>query len=61
MNDPFGAAPLAWERLLEAGEIDERLVTTSVEASRPPSIVDVPRSLAPALIEALSRAGITHL
>ena len=28
------APPLAWERLLEAGEIDERLVLTSAEEAR---------------------------
>ena len=61
ISDPFAAAPLAWERLLEAGETDERLVTTSVEASRPPSTVALPRSLSPSLIEALSRGAISEL
>ena len=40
------APPLAWERLLEAGERDERLVTTSVEDGRIPRTVEAPAGLA---------------
>ena len=61
MSDPFAAAPLAWERLLEAGEIDERLVTTSVESSRPPTTVDLPPWLSRPLAQALARSGINEL
>jgi DEAD/DEAH box helicase domain-containing protein len=58
----FGdAPPLAWERLCEAGEIDERLVTTAVEDARPASSAPAPTDLAPALREALRRTGIEGL
>jgi DEAD/DEAH box helicase domain-containing protein len=52
------APPLAWERLLEAGEIDERLVLTSREDARAARTVDAPAELSPRLAAALFRAGI---
>src|SRR5262245_47376142 len=52
------APPLAWERLLEAGEIDERLVLTSAEEARAAASVARPTDLAPELVSALARAGI---
>ena len=52
------APPLAWERLLEAGEIDERLVLTSAEEARAAATVVPPTDLAPELVAALARAGI---
>ena len=52
------APPLAWERLLEAGEIDERLVLTSAEEARAAATVAPPTDLAPELVVALARAGI---
>ncbi len=61
MLDLGSAAPLAWERLLEAGEIDDRLVTTSVEEPRAPALVDPPASLHPGLAVALAEAGIGRL
>ena len=60
-TDIFAAAPLAWERLLEAGEIDERLVTTSVDEPRESRTVPVPMDLAPGLAAALERIGVTEL
>ncbi|MQA73099.1 MAG: DEAD/DEAH box helicase [Solirubrobacterales bacterium] len=58
----FGdAPPLSWERLLEAGEIDERLVATSVEEARGASSQPAPVELAPGLREAVRRAGIEGL
>ena len=61
MLDLGSAAPLAWERLLEAGEIDDRLVTTSLEEPRAPSLVPPPASLHPGLAVALAEAGIRDL
>jgi DEAD/DEAH box helicase domain-containing protein len=59
--DLAAAPPLAWERLLEAGEIDERLVATSVEEPRVAAIVTVPAAVSPALSAALGRVGIKGL
>jgi DEAD/DEAH box helicase domain-containing protein len=56
-----GAPSLAWERLLEAGEIDERLVATSVVEPREAELVAPPGSLSLDLVEALARAGINEL
>ena len=55
------APPLAWERLLEAGETDERLVTTSVVQPQPAETVPFPPGLHPNLTAALERAGIPIL
>ena len=52
------APPLAWERLLEAGEIDERLVTTSEREPRPATHAALPADLASELLAALARLGI---
>ncbi len=52
------AAPLAWERLLEAGETDQRLVITSEQKPRPARSEVFPGDLATQLLAALSRAGI---
>jgi len=56
-----GAPSLAWERLLEAGEVEERLVMTSVEPAIGATPVAPPSVLAPDLRAALSRAGIQRL
>jgi DEAD/DEAH box helicase domain-containing protein len=56
-----GAPSLAWERLLEAGEIDERLVATSVVEPREAELFAPPGSLSLDLVEALSRAGVNEL
>jgi DEAD/DEAH box helicase domain-containing protein len=56
-----GAPSLAWERLLEAGEIDERLVATSLVEPRAAQLVAPPGSLSLDLVEALVRAGIDEL
>jgi DEAD/DEAH box helicase domain-containing protein len=62
LDTSLGGAPsLAWERLLEAGEIDERLVTTSLVEAREPSLVAPPGELSLELVEALARAGISAL
>ncbi len=61
MSGLLDAPPLAWERLLEAGEIDERLVTTATENARGAEEALPPRALAPALAEALARTGIERL
>ena len=55
------APSLAWERLLEAGEVDERLVMTSVEPAHGSDPVAPPRGLAPELSASLRRAGIEQL
>jgi DEAD/DEAH box helicase domain-containing protein len=55
------APPLAWERLLEAGEADERLVTTSVVDPHPARTVPFPPGLDPKLTAALERARIPIL
>jgi len=55
------APSLAWERLLEAGEVEERLVMTSVEPAIGATPVAPPSVLAPDLRAALSRAGIQRL
>jgi DEAD/DEAH box helicase domain-containing protein len=61
MIDIFDAPPLAWERLLEAGEIDDRLVTTSIEEARDALAATPVHGLAPELGAALVRTGITEL
>ena len=55
------APPLAWERLLEAGELDERLVTTSVVEPHPARTVPFPMDLDAGVAAALERAGIPEL
>ncbi|HEX2128346.1 MAG TPA: DEAD/DEAH box helicase, partial [Solirubrobacterales bacterium] len=61
-EDPFGdAAPLAWERLLELGTDDERLVRTSVEEPRHPRLAEIPGALDPALAASLRASGIDRL
>jgi DEAD/DEAH box helicase domain-containing protein len=62
LDTSLGGAPsLAWERLLEAGEIDERLVTTSLVEAREAKLVAPPGELSLELVEALARAGIFEL
>jgi DEAD/DEAH box helicase domain-containing protein len=60
-TDIFAAAPLAWERLLEAGEIDDRLVTTSVDDPREARTVPAPLDLSPELVGALEQTGVSGL
>ncbi len=61
MSGLLDAPPLAWERLLEAGEIDDRLVRTATEQARTARPGPAPPALAPALSDALRRAGIDGL
>ena len=61
MTELLDAPPLAWERLLEAGEIDERLVATSTEEPRAARAVPIPPELGPELTSALVRAGVSEL
>jgi DEAD/DEAH box helicase domain-containing protein len=61
MTELLDAPPLAWERLVEAGEADERLVATSVDEPRWSRTVPPPPELAPELTAALARAGIPEL
>ncbi len=61
MTSLADAPPLAWERLLEAGDRDERLVTTSVEPARGPRTVAAPAALSGSLAAALLGAGISEL
>ena len=42
MTELLDAPPLAWERLVEAGEADERLVTTTMVEPREPQLVAPP-------------------
>jgi DEAD/DEAH box helicase domain-containing protein len=51
----------AWERLVEAGQADERLVATSAEVAHPPQLVDIPSSVHPDVVTALRRGGIERL
>ncbi len=51
----------AWLHLLEAGEVDERLVATSAESGREADAFPIPASLDPSLAAALRSAGITSL
>jgi len=53
-----GAPPPAWERLLEAGRIDERLVATRERPARAAGHAPLPANLAPELAAALARLGI---
>ena len=55
------AAASAWERLLDAGRADDRLVETSFESPRDAELVSLPKSLHPDLAAALRRAGIEPL
>jgi DEAD/DEAH box helicase domain-containing protein len=50
-----------WESILEAGRADERLVHEDRYESRSARHVDIPGELAPAVVEALNKAGITSL
>jgi DEAD/DEAH box helicase domain-containing protein len=60
--DPFGEAPsLAWERLVESGTEQERLVTTTVDAAREPRLAPLPKGVDPGLAAALAQAGIEQL
>ncbi len=60
-TDIFAAAPLAWERLLEAGEIDDRLITTSVEDPHDAHTVPLPMDISSDLAGALERIGVSGL
>ena len=52
------APPVAWQRLLEAGQIDERLTATSLESPNPPRFAELPATLPAELVAALAGAGI---
>jgi DEAD/DEAH box helicase domain-containing protein len=60
MASPLATAP-AWERLVEAGQGDERLVATSIEPPHPPQHLGMPAALHPDVVAALGRAGIESL
>ncbi|MEO8091141.1 MAG: DEAD/DEAH box helicase [bacterium] len=51
----------AWLHLLEAGEVDERLVATSAESGREAEASPIPPALDPSLAAALRSAGIAAL
>ncbi len=51
----------AWLHLLEAGEVDERLVATYAEPGREAEVFPIPAALDPSLAAALRSAGITAL
>ncbi len=55
------APPLAWERLLEAGETEDRLVTTSIIDPHAARTVPFPPELSPRVAAALERTGIARL
>jgi len=61
VTELLDAPPLAWERLVAAGEADERLVATGVDEPRAADSVPAPPGLSPALTAALRRAGIADL
>ena len=50
-----------WSSLLQAGREDERLVREATEGPSAAQLVDVPGELHPAVVQALSRAGIERL
>ncbi len=56
-----GAVADAWERVIEPGEADERLVTQSVEPSAPAAQTPLPAALHPELIAGLRSVGIDTL
>ncbi|MGH2952066.1 MAG: DEAD/DEAH box helicase, partial [Solirubrobacterales bacterium] len=56
-----GAPPVAWERLVEIGGGDERLVATSLEEPHEAKLAEAQGALAPELAEALARAGLDRL
>jgi DEAD/DEAH box helicase domain-containing protein len=60
MASPIAAAP-AWQRLVETGQVDERLVATSTEPAHPPQLVGIPGSLHADVVAALRRGGIEQL
>ena len=55
------AAATGWERAIEPGRADARLVAESLEAGRMADTVEIPGSLAPQLAAALPAAGIEAL
>jgi DEAD/DEAH box helicase domain-containing protein len=55
------AASAGWERAIEPGRLDGRLVAESVEMARPAKTVDLPPSLAPDLASALRASGVDAL
>jgi DEAD/DEAH box helicase domain-containing protein len=55
------AAAAGWERAIEPGHLDGRLVAEAVEEARDAERVEIPRSLAPELAAALPAAGIGAL
>jgi DEAD/DEAH box helicase domain-containing protein len=57
---PATATP-AWEKLVEAGQIEERLVATSTEPPQQAELVPIPDTVHPDLVAALGRAGIDRL
>jgi DEAD/DEAH box helicase domain-containing protein len=50
-----------WERLVEAGQVDERLVATSLEPARDAELVAMPKTVHPELVAALAATGIVRL
>jgi DEAD/DEAH box helicase domain-containing protein len=55
------AAATGWERAIEPGRADGRLVAESVEAARTADTVELPTALAPELAAALPASGIEAL
>jgi DEAD/DEAH box helicase domain-containing protein len=60
-SPPVATATTGWERAIEPGRSDGRLVATSVEPARAPETVRIPGWLAPELSAALRAGGIETL
>ena len=55
------AASAGWERAIEPGRLDGRLVAESLEGARSAETVEIPSSLAPDLASALRASGVDAL
>jgi DEAD/DEAH box helicase domain-containing protein len=55
------AASAGWERAIEPGRLDGRLVAESLEGARSADVVEIPSSLAPELASALRAVGVNAL
>jgi DEAD/DEAH box helicase domain-containing protein len=60
MASAVGTTP-AWERLVEAGQVDDRLVATTMELPREAELVALPGGIHPDLEAALAATGIERL
>ncbi|HEY7150855.1 MAG TPA: DEAD/DEAH box helicase [Solirubrobacterales bacterium] len=55
------SASAGWDRAIEPGRLDGRLVAEGLEGARPPDTVAIPSSLAPDLASALRASGVDAL